>query len=334
MRTHFIDAQKYADAILEAALDKYRRATGKFVACIVHHDEAVVKTWLDAGGNVDLLAKVRASEALADYYKHRMRQWKGNTGRAIEDGVKLRKELSAAKFQIAEFSDPKRGNFTFLEMEAALCVWEWIIEQGLDTTGNAFARSVVAWREAVGIVEARHASYEIGRYCLAVYEKGKELAGPEAWGAIPYDWEVIPAICQTIDFDETGGWGGADVELAACSALERATGWRLHDHRLDTVAYALAARNASRLDGILSCPCGDNDGQWCSLDDCPYPKPVTGNAAIEQEILKAIRPYIGRRVTPALRAEMADALAAIGRPTPRSPASELPILSFDTEARD
>lgn len=21
------------------------------------------------------------------------------------------------------------------------------------------------------------------------------------------------------------------------------------------------------------CPCGDNDGAWCSLSDCPYPCP-------------------------------------------------------------
>lgn len=27
-----------------------------------------------------------------------------------------------------------------------------------------------------------------------------------------------------------------------------------------------------------TCPCGDNDGLWCSLPGCPYPKP-TGKAA-------------------------------------------------------
>lgn len=334
MRTHFIDAQKYADAILEAALDKYRRATGKFVACIVHDDEAVVKVWRENGGRVDLLEKVRTLEASVAHYKHHMRRWQGTADRSIRDAAELRNHLAEAKRRIAELSDPKRGSFSFLEMEAALCVWEWIIEQGLDTTGNAFARSVVAWREAVGTVEARHASYEIGRYCLAVYEKGKELAGPEAWGAIPYDWEVIPAICQTIDFDETGGWGGADVELAACSALERATGWRLHDHSLDTVAYALAARNASRLDGILSCPCGDNDGHWCSLDDCPYPKPVTGTAAAEQEVMKVLRPFIGKPYTRQVVDEIVEAILNLGRAQPRRPAGDLPILNFDIEARD
>ena len=23
-----------------------------------------------------------------------------------------------------------------------------------------------------------------------------------------------------------------------------------------------------------NCPCGDNDGQWCSRNDCPYPAPM------------------------------------------------------------
>lgn len=347
MRTHFETAQQYADALLEAAIHKYRRATGKFVACIVHHDEAVVKTWVDAGGDVDLLAKLRASEGLVSYYKHRMRQWKARTDSSIRDAAELRGLLVDAKRQINELSDPKRGSFSFLEMEAALCVWEWIIEQGLDTTGNAFARSVVAWRDAVGTVEARHASYEIARYCLAVYEKGKELAGPEAWAGVPYDWEVIPAICLTIDFDQTGGWGGEDVELAACAALERATGWRRdtssaqprgihHDHSLDTAAYVNSAESVRS--GVfyvpVSCPCGDNDGHWCSLDYCPFPKPVTGTAAAEQEVMKVLRPFIGKTYTRKLLDEIVEAVLSIGNAPTRRPASELPILNFDIEARD
>lgn len=175
------------------------------------------------------LERARSAEAVAAYYKHHMRRWKAVAGRAIENDGKHSHELWRANMRINELTDPKRGAFTFLEMEAALCVWEWIIEQTNPGNQPETEASIhaAAWREAIGTVEARHASYEIGRYCLRVYEKGKEIGGPDAWDAVPYDWEVIPAICETIGFDAaTGAWIEQGLDAAARYALERAADWR------------------------------------------------------------------------------------------------------------
>lgn len=113
----------------------------------------------------------------------------------------------------------KVGSFTFLEVEAALCVWEWMIGDGADR--------VEEWRDAVGTVELRHASYSIGRYCLKIYDLGKQIAGEEAWGGVPYDWEVIPAICNCLHYGAAMGWiaPGSDEDIAR-QALKRIDDFR------------------------------------------------------------------------------------------------------------
>lgn len=108
--------------------------------------------------------------------------------------------------------------FSTLEVEAALCVWEWVLE----TTSGEYTKpddGVSAWRECIGTVEARHASYDIGRYCLQVYDHGKIVAGDEAWGEVAYDWDVIPAICKTIFFGADGHYHTLDIATATSAAL-------------------------------------------------------------------------------------------------------------------
>lgn len=78
--------------------------------------------------------------------------------------------------------------FTTLEMEAALCVWEWINE--ITVIPAVPDPEWMGYRENIGSVELRHESMKIGRWCLAVYEHLPEWYC--ASGA--YDWEIIPAI--------------------------------------------------------------------------------------------------------------------------------------------
>lgn len=83
------------------------------------------------------------------------------------------------------------GAFTYLEMEAALCVWECIN----DWTVNADKQDEgwTALRQSVGSVEMRHASIPLGVWCLAVFDLCTK-DDRDFFDGIAYDWEVIPMI--------------------------------------------------------------------------------------------------------------------------------------------
>ncbi len=152
------------------------------------------------------LERARAAEASAAKQRQRAGSWGALANRTLKINSQYLVDLYHARHQIKELTDPARGNFTFLEMETALCVWEWINERTDTRIPMADDASVTAWRDAIGTVEARHASYEIGRYCLKIVELGKEIGGPDAWDGGAYDWEVIPAICETIIFADDGSY--------------------------------------------------------------------------------------------------------------------------------
>lgn len=148
------------------------------------------------------LERARTAEASAKVNRERAGKWGALANRTLKINSQYRVELYHANYNLKELT--KRGSFSLLEMEAALCVWEWINERTDTRIPMADDASVTSWRDAIGTVEARHASYKIGRYCLKIFELGKEIAGPDAWDGGAYDWEVIPAICETILFASDG----------------------------------------------------------------------------------------------------------------------------------
>ena len=78
--------------------------------------------------------------------------------------------------------------YTYLEVEAALCVWEWIN----DVTSEP--RAIKEWvqiHEDLGSAELRHQSIILGQWCLKIYDI---LDGGTFFEMISYDWEVIPLI--------------------------------------------------------------------------------------------------------------------------------------------
>lgn len=90
------------------------------------------------------------------------------------------------------------NSFTPLELEAALCVWEWIDSHSVGLTDDVRA-DVLSLRQAIGAVEFRSRCGDIGRYCLKVYDHIPESAHEgHAW-----DWEIIPAILETFDWART-----------------------------------------------------------------------------------------------------------------------------------
>jgi len=84
--------------------------------------------------------------------------------------------------------------FTFLEMEAALCVWECISEWTLSDCINGPGRPEwIELREDVGSAELRHQSITLGKWCVKVYDICTKH-DKDFFDGVSYDWEVIPLI--------------------------------------------------------------------------------------------------------------------------------------------
>jgi hypothetical protein len=79
--------------------------------------------------------------------------------------------------------------FSYLEVEAALCVWEWINDVTL-LSGNGHD-DWIKRREDLGSAELRHQSIALGQWCIKIYDI---LDGQTFFDMISYDWEVIPLI--------------------------------------------------------------------------------------------------------------------------------------------
>jgi hypothetical protein len=82
--------------------------------------------------------------------------------------------------------------YTHLEMEAALCVWERLIEITLSDHINGPGQPAwTALREGIGSVEMRHQSIVLGKWCLKIYDLCT-AHNRDFFEGISYDWEVIP----------------------------------------------------------------------------------------------------------------------------------------------
>jgi hypothetical protein len=104
-------------------------------------------------------------------------------------------------------------SYSPLQVEAALCIWEcWLdsVVAPLRKPAPAFQRY---WKSH-GTAAMRHLSIELADYCLSVYD---HISCEVKYGH-PYDWEVIPAILGTLDWEI-----GPHIRLPAPEAAARAT---------------------------------------------------------------------------------------------------------------
>src|SRR5262249_40857739 len=92
-------------------------------------------------------------------------------------------------------TDPPKAH-SHLQVEAALCIWENWIDRKMRTPTNERDTAFHNYWEHCGTVTIRHLSIDLADYCLAVYDA---LPDEEKYGR-PYDWEIIPAILETIDW--------------------------------------------------------------------------------------------------------------------------------------
>ncbi|WP_353645711.1 hypothetical protein [Mesorhizobium sp. WSM2239] len=99
-----------------------------------------------------------------------------------------------------EMSVELKDAFSYLEVEAAQCVWEHICE--ITVCAEEPDPIWREYREAHGSVQLRHESIAIGQWALKVYDLLPEWY--RETGA--YDWEIIPAIVSVFtpgeDFPE------------------------------------------------------------------------------------------------------------------------------------
>lgn len=130
----------------------------------------------------------------------------------------------------APFKPAPPVTFSELEAEAMLCIWEELLDRhaeaanlpslkakaGVATspgvvpitveTAEASAVRVARWApflahwEQVGTGAMRHTAKDLAPFALAVYD----AIPPLALDGYAYDWEVIPAILDRIDWTSTG----------------------------------------------------------------------------------------------------------------------------------
>lgn len=103
--------------------------------------------------------------------------------------------------------------FSYLEVEAALCVWETINDW---TLGDKPRADWEALRKHTGSVELRHWSIELGQWALQVYDICTKH-DRDFFDGIAYDWEVIPMILDFVNVDGAQTTGG--IELPAPHAV-------------------------------------------------------------------------------------------------------------------
>jgi hypothetical protein len=85
-------------------------------------------------------------------------------------------------------------SYTPLQMEAALCAWEWALE---NTKHAVFLNDDETLFESVGTGAMRHCSIQAGQIALQVYDR-MEAKGVEFIGA--YDWEFVPEVMVRLDW--------------------------------------------------------------------------------------------------------------------------------------
>ncbi|MBD9511935.1 hypothetical protein IB265_34870 [Ensifer sp. ENS10] len=110
----------------------------------------------------------------------------------------------------------ERENYTHLQVEAALCLWEAMLEANTrgwsrdpenerrDTTlgplPDRAASFYQTWRN-VGAVAMRHMAIHLAEHLCDTWDAMTQAEQEEC---IPYDWEFAPAFLGVIEWDQWG----------------------------------------------------------------------------------------------------------------------------------
>lgn len=96
---------------------------------------------------------------------------------------------------LTHFKDNSENQFTYLEMEAALCIWEWIDEVTLKDSPQ-FDTQWSELREDIGAMGIRpNVIQHVSKWLLKVYDL-MNLQNPELIDDRTYDYQIIPTIME------------------------------------------------------------------------------------------------------------------------------------------
>jgi hypothetical protein len=110
------------------------------------------------------------------------------------------------------------GAYTTLEMEAALCVWEAMLDR--KAADKPFhGDGLLAFWERRGTVETRHAAIPVAQFALKVFDALGGADAIEALDLIPYDWAFIPAVVNLVTWEAEGP--SLPTIEAACDTLRQ-----------------------------------------------------------------------------------------------------------------
>lgn len=105
--------------------------------------------------------------------------------------------------------------------EAALCIWEWMLENrdGIPAMNKTWDKQ--------GTVAMRHAAIALAPAACTIWDMMTEN---ERETCVPYDWEFIPAFvaqvdwAEWVDFGKSALAGGVDLATVKASILARGSG--------------------------------------------------------------------------------------------------------------
>lgn len=119
--------------------------------------------------------------------------------------------------------------YTHLEMEAALCVWECINDWTLPDHISKMGRPEwINLRNGVGSVEMRHQSIVLGKWCLQIWDILTEH-DKNFFDYSSYDWEVVPMM---LDYAEDAD-GNPVIYEAHFPSPDRVAQLIAHRHLFD-----------------------------------------------------------------------------------------------------
>lgn len=88
---------------------------------------------------------------------------------------------------------------TTLAVEAALCLWEAMLETRDDD------KELQAAFDALGTFHMRHTAIALAPVVLGVWDA---LSETEREAFVPYDWEFVPAVLGLVNWDHDVIWSG------------------------------------------------------------------------------------------------------------------------------
>ena len=98
------------------------------------------------------------------------------------------------------FSQPSAAsNYSVLQAEAALCIWEELDRRTCLTNPNR-CPELIRWREDHGSFALRHAALGLAGDVEALYD----ALPAEDWDGLAFDWEIVPAILDWVVWRDEG----------------------------------------------------------------------------------------------------------------------------------